>query len=240
MSAGKPVVGITTYLTPASWGDWHLDAALVPANYVEAVADAGAEPVLIPPFTSPDAVVQLVDGLVFSGGSDLDPELYGEDAHPETNGIVRARDDYELALMQAALACDVPVLAICRGSQVLNIALGGDLEQHLPDRVQSDVHKQTSGVFADHGVEVLPDTKLASIFDGEHTDVKSHHHQGFGRLGDGLREAARAPDGTVEALEDPARRFTVGVLWHPEAGEDRKLFEALVEEAAAFRAERAR
>jgi putative glutamine amidotransferase len=120
---------------------------------------------------------------------------------------------------------------------VLNVALGGDLEQHVPDRVQSDVHKETPGVFADHDVAVLPDTTLSSII-GERTEVKSHHHQGYGELGSGLREAARAPDGTVEALEDPTRRFTVGVLWHPEEGEDLALFEALVREANEYRAMR--
>jgi len=137
--------------------------------------------------------------------------------------------------MQAALARDVPLLAICRGSQVLNVALGGDLEQHVPDRVGTNVHKETPGVFADHDVAVLPGTRLASIL-GERTDVKSHHHQGYGELGSGLREAARASDGTVEALEDPTRRFTLGVLWHPEEGEDLALFEALVREADEYRA----
>jgi putative glutamine amidotransferase len=233
----KPVIGITTYLTPAAWGAWELDAALVPASYVRAVARAGGAPLLVPPGASYEETLDSVDGLIFSGGSDLDPELYGEQAHPETNGWVRERDDFELGLMQAALARDMPLLAICRGSQVLNVALGGDLEQHVPDRVQSDVHKETPGVFADHDVAVLPDTKLSSII-GERTDVKSHHHQGYGELGSGLREAARAPDGTVEALEDPTRRFTVGVLWHPEEGEDLALFEALVREANEYRATR--
>src|SRR5581483_4852745 len=116
---------------------------------------------------------------------------------------------------------------------VLNVARGGDLEQHVPDRVGTDVHKQVPGIFADHDVEVVGGTRLASLL-GERHDVKSHHHQGFGEVGDGLRVAAYAPDGTVEALEDPSRQFTVGVLWHPEAGEDRALFAALVAEAAAF------
>jgi gamma-glutamyl-gamma-aminobutyrate hydrolase PuuD len=233
----KPVIGITTYLTSAAWGAWELDAALVPASYVRAVARAGGAPLLVPPGASYEETLDAVDGLIFSGGSDLDPELYGEQAHPETNGWVRERDDFELGLMEAALARDVPLLAICRGSQVLNVALGGDLEQHVPDRVQSDVHKETPGVFADHDVAVLPDTTLSSII-GERTEVKSHHHQGYGELGSGLREAARAPDGTVEALEDPTRRFTVGVLWHPEEGEDLALFEALVREAIEYRAMR--
>ncbi|HEX4678534.1 MAG TPA: gamma-glutamyl-gamma-aminobutyrate hydrolase family protein [Gaiellaceae bacterium] len=231
---GKPIIGITTYLTPAAWGAWELDAALVPASYVRAVVRAGGAPLLVPPGASYEETLDSVDGLIFSGGSDLDPELYGEQPHPETNGWVRERDDFELGLMQAALARDVPLLAICRGSQVLNVALGGDLEQHVPDRVQTDVHKETPGVFADHDVAVLQGTTLASIL-GDRAEVKSHHHQGYGELGSGLREAARAPDGTVEALEDTTRRFTVGVLWHPEEGEDLALFEALLREAREHR-----
>jgi gamma-glutamyl-gamma-aminobutyrate hydrolase PuuD len=231
---GKPVIGITTYLTPAAWGAWELDAALVPASYVRAVVRAGGAPLLVPPGASYDETLDSVDGLIFSGGSDLDPDLYGERPHPETNGWVRERDDFELGLMRKALTRDVPLLAICRGSQVLNVALGGDLEQHVPDRVQTNLHKETPGVFADHDVAVLPGTTLESLL-GARAEVKSHHHQGYGELGSGLRAAARAPDGTVEALEDPARRFTVGVLWHPEEGEDPALFEALVREAGEYR-----
>lgn len=234
-SASRPLVGITTYVTPARWSYWDLEAALVPVVYVRAVERAGGRPLLVPP--SQEGVqetLDALDGLIFSGGSDLDPELYGQEHHPETFGVVAARDRAELALLEAALARDMPLLAICRGSQVLNVALGGDLEQHVPDRVQTNVHKETPGVFADHDVAVLPGTKLATIL-GDHTDVKSHHHQGYGELGSGLREAARAPDGTVEALEDPARRFTLGVLWHPEEGEELALFEALVHEAAEYR-----
>ena len=227
---GRPVIGITTYLTRAAWGAWELEAALVPAAYVRAVTRAGGVPLLVPPGAAVEETLDAVDGLIFSGGSDLDPDLYGADAHDETGGIVRERDEFELALMQAALARDLPVLAICRGSQVLNVALGGVLEQHVPDRVGTDVHKETAGVFAEHDVELVPETQLASIL-GDRHDVKSHHHQGFGELGRGLREAARAPDGTVEAVEDPAKSFTLGVLWHPEEGEDLALFEALVEAA---------
>jgi len=234
---GKPVIGITTYLVPAAWGAWHMEAALVPADYVRAVRAAGGAPVLVPPGSSLAETLDLVDGLVFSGGSDLDPELYSAEAHPETNGVFRERDDFELELMRAALERDLPMLAICRGSQVLNVALGGDLEQHVPDRVGTELHREVPGVFSEHDVAVVGGTRLASIL-GDRHDVKSHHHQGFGSLGTGLREAARAPDGTLEALEDPSRRFTLGVLWHPEAGEDRALFEALVAEAAAYRASR--
>jgi putative glutamine amidotransferase len=236
---GKPVVGITTYLVPASWGAWNEEAALLPADYVRGVVRAGGAPILVPPGADLEATLDVVDGLVFSGGSDLDPELYSASPHPETGGVVRERDDFELSLMRLALERDVPMLAICRGSQVLNVALGGDLEQHVPDRVGTNVHKEVNGVFAEHDVEVLDGTRLASVL-GDRADVKSHHHQGFGALGSGLREAARAPDGTVEALEDPSRQFTVGVLWHPEAGEDLALFEALVAEASAYRAAKSR
>ncbi|HET7647788.1 MAG TPA: gamma-glutamyl-gamma-aminobutyrate hydrolase family protein [Gaiellaceae bacterium] len=228
-----PVIGITTYLVPAAWGAWNMEAALVPADYVRAVVAAGGAPLLVPPGAPLDETLDVVDGLIFSGGSDLDPKLYEAEPHAETVGWFRERDDFELALMHAALERDVPVLAICRGSQVLNVALGGDLEQHVPDRVGTELHREVPGVFSEHDVEVLAGTRLGSIL-GDRHDVKSHHHQGFGRLGSGLREAARAPDGTLEALEDPGRRFTLGVLWHPEAGEDRALFEALVAEAAAY------
>ncbi len=231
----RAVIGITTYLTPAAWGVWELEAALVPASYVRSVERAGGVPLLVPAAADPEEVVSRVDGLVFSGGSDLDPELYDAAAHPETAGIVRERDEAELRLMRVALERDLPLLAICRGSQVLNVALGGDLEQHVPDRVGSEAHRETPGVFADHDVAIDPGTHLGAILGGHHA-VKSHHHQGFGRLGAGLRESARAPDGTLEGVEDPARTFALGVLWHPEEETDVALFEALVAEAATYRA----
>jgi len=234
----RPVIGITAYAEEARWGVWEAPAALIPLAYVSAVERAGGRPLLVPP--SDDGIEEtlaVLDGLLFSGGSDLDPKTYGAEAHPETNGVRAERDEAELALLEAALARDMPVLAVCRGSQVLNVALGGDLVQHLPEVVGDERHKHTPGVFADHDVEVLPGTKLQALV-GDHAPVKSHHHQGYGRLGDGLREAARAEDGTVEAIEDPERRFALGVLWHPEAGEDAALFEALVAEARRYRAER--
>jgi gamma-glutamyl-gamma-aminobutyrate hydrolase PuuD len=222
------------------WGAWDLPTALVPLNYVEAVERAGGRPLLVPPSaTGIDETLDALDGLIFSGGSDLDPDTYGAEAHPETDGVRAERDAAELVLLRAALERDLPVLAICRGSQVLNVARGGDLVQHLPDVVGDEKHKHTPGSFADHDVDVDPDTRLGGIL-GARAPVKSHHHQGFGRLGEGLRESARAEDGTVEALEDPSKRFAVGVLWHPEAGEDAALFEELVREAAAYRGERSR
>ena len=234
----RPVVGITTYVTPAKWGSWEQDAALVPTQYVDAVERAGGRALLVPPSSEGiEETLDAVDGLIFSGGSDLDPGTYEQEAHPETVGVVPERDDAELALLSAALERDLPVLAICRGSQILNVALGGDLVQHLPEVVGDEKHKHTPGVFADHDIEVVPETRIGRLL-GDRAPVKSHHHQGFGRLGEGLVEAARADDGTLEAVEDPSRRFTLGVLWHPEAGEDLKLFEELVREAAAYRASR--
>ena len=147
---------------------------------------------------------------------------------------MRNRDTAELALLEAALERDMPVLAICRGSQVLNVARGGDLVQHLPDVVGDEKHKHTPGTFADHDVSVEDGSRLASVL-GERAPVKSHHHQGFGKVGEGLRVVAHADDGTIEAVEDPTRRFALGVLWHPEAGEDARLFEELVREAKLYR-----
>lgn len=231
----KPLIGITTYVVPAMHGDWEEESALVPVDYVRAVEHAGGRPLLVPPSTDGvEETLDALDGIIFSGGGDLDPSLYGQDRHTETDGIVEERDRGELALLEAALARDMPVLAVCRGSQLLNIGLGGDLVQHLPDEVGHDRHKHTPGQYADHGVTLEPETRLGSLL-GEHAPVKSHHHQGFGKIGSGLREAAHADDGSVEALEDPSRRFAIGVLWHPEAGEDMRLFQELITEAERYR-----
>jgi len=234
----RPLVGITSYAEDARWGVWEGPAALIPLAYVRAIEEAGGRPLLVPPSAEGvEETLDALDGLLLSGGADVDPDAYGAQAHPETNGTRPERDAAELALLEAALARDMPVLAVCRGSQVLNVALGGDLVQHLPEIVGHEGHKETPGVFADHDVEILPDTRLHEVI-GTHAPVKSHHHQGYGRLGHGLREAARADDGTIEAIEDPARRFALGVLWHPEEGEDAALFRALVEEARRYREER--
>ena len=235
----RPLIGITSYAEPGvRWGAWELPAALIPLAYVEAVERAGGRALLVPPsLEGVEETLGALDGLLFSGGSDLDPDLYGADAHPETNGVRRERDRAELALLEAAFARDMPVLAVCRGSQVLNVARGGNLVQHLPEVVGDEKHKHTPGEFADHDVDLKEGTRLQRLL-GDRAPVKSHHHQGYGAIGEGLVESAWAEDGTVEALEDPSRRFALGVLWHPEAGEDFALFEALVEEAARYREER--
>jgi putative glutamine amidotransferase len=234
----RPVIGITSYAEEGvRWGVWELPAALIPLAYVQAVERAGGRPLLVPPSSEGvDETLDALDGLLLSGGSDLDPALYDAEAHPETNGIRPERDRAELALLEAALARDMPVLAVCRGSQVLNVARGGDLVQHLPEVVGDEKHKHTPGTFADHDIDLKAGTRLQGLL-GDRAPVKSHHHQGYGSIGEGLVESAWAEDGTVEALEDPERRFALGVLWHPEAGEDFALFQALVDEARSYREE---
>ena len=234
----RPIIGITSYAEEARWGVWELPAALIPLSYVRAVEKAGGRALLVPPCAEGiEETLDALDGLILSGGADLDPESYGAEAHPETNGTRPERDSAELALLEDALARDMPVLAICRGSQVLNVARGGDLVQHPPEAVRHEDHRQVPGTFSEHAVTVKEGSRLASIV-GVRPDVPSHHHQGVGRLGEGLVETAWAEDGTIEGAEDPSRRFAVGVQWHPEAGRDGALFADLVEEARRYRAER--
>jgi putative glutamine amidotransferase len=236
----KPLVGVTAYVEQARFGAWDVPAALIPLSYVQAIERAGGRALVIPPTEEGvEETLDALDGLLLSGGSDLDPSLYGADAHAETRHVRPERDRAELALLRGALARDLPVLAVCRGSQVLNVARGGDLVQHLPEAVGNEAHRETAGVFSEHGVKVDPDSRLGGIV-GDSVEVKSHHHQGYGELGEGLRVVARADDGTIEAVEDPERRFAVGVLWHPEEGEDAALFEALVAEARDYRVNRKR
>jgi putative glutamine amidotransferase len=233
--SARPVVGITSYAQDARWGVWDLPAALVPLGYVDAIERAGGRAVVIPPAEEDiEQTLDLLDGIVFSGGADVDPARYGADAHPETDDPQTRRDAGELALLQAALARDMPTLAICRGFQLLNVARGGDLVQHLPDELGHEEHRRVPGEFAVHPVEVKGGSRLAAIM-GAGSDVTSHHHQGLGRVGEGLVECAWAADGTLEAVEDPTLRFAVGVQWHPEAGEDAALLEALVEQAREYR-----
>jgi putative glutamine amidotransferase len=233
----KPLIGITSYAETIRWGVWEEEAALIPLSYVSAVEHAGGRPLIIPP--SEDGLEETLDalhGLILSGGGDLDPGLYGAAAHPETDTPSPGRDRAELRMLQSALQRDMPVLAVCRGSQLLNVARGGDLVQHLPDQLGHERHKHEPGTFSDHDVRLDPASRVGTLL-GEHAPVKSHHHQGYGKLGEGLREAGWADDGTVEALEDASKRFAIGVLWHPEEGEDYALFRGLVEEANRYRGE---
>ena len=221
-------------------GRAELPSALVPYMYVEAIERAGGRALLVPPERRGRSTRRSTRSTASSSpaASDLDPATYGKDAHPETTGTRPERDAGELALLTAALERDMPVLAVCRGSQVLNVARGGDLVQHLPDVVGDERHKHTPGVFADHDVArragVAP-RRRCSASARRSSRITTRASAASAR---GCARSAWADDGTVEALEDPSKRFAVGVLWHPEAGEDRALFEALVEEARAYREER--
>ncbi|MET0938091.1 MAG: gamma-glutamyl-gamma-aminobutyrate hydrolase family protein [Gaiellaceae bacterium] len=235
----RPLIGITSYAEEIRWGVWTEDAALVPLAYVRAVEHAGGRPLVVPPSEDGlDETLDALDGVIFSGGGDLDPELYGAEPHDATDEPRIKRDVAELLLLEAALDRDMPVLAICRGSQLLNVARGGDLVQHLPETVGHEQHRHDPGSFSDHEVKVASGSRLGGLL-GDRAPVKSHHHQGYGRIGSGLREVAWAEDGVVEGLEDADKRFALGVLWHPEEGEGLALFQGLVDEARRYRQERA-
>ena len=232
----RPVIGICTYLDTVSWGVWVDRAAMVPAGYVGAVQRAGGVAVLLPPdraaIEDPDAVLDLLDALILAGGVDVAPSSYGAEAHPLTDDPNEERDAFELALARRAFERDIPVLGICRGMQVLNVAAGGTLHQHLPDVVGHEDHRHTPGRFNDHDVR-LAEGSLAARATGEHLHAtKSHHHQGVDALGDGFVVTGwSAIDDLPEAIERPGRRFALGVQWHPEVDETSRLIAALVEEA---------
>jgi putative glutamine amidotransferase len=226
----RPIVGVTTYVEPASWGPWHdTRAALLPYDYVEAVTAAGGRAVLLPPDPLDADVLTALDALVLAGGADLSPSLYGAAAEPLTDPRPD-RDAGELALAEAALAADLPVLGVCRGMQLLVVAAGGRLHQHLPDVVGHDKHRPAPGVFGDHGVRFAAGSRIAALM-GADVEVNSYHHQGVADPGR-LTVTGRADDGVVEAVEDPARRFVLGIQWHPETARDVRLFAALTGAAA--------
>ncbi len=226
------MVGITSYVEQARWGVWDLPAVVLPFRYIERVESAGGRAVVLPPTAAADdAVLDRIDAVVFAGGADLDPQLYGEQAHPETTGLRPERDAAELPLMRSAVDRDLPLLGICRGMQLLSVVCGGSLAQHLPDVVGHDGHRPSLGVYGLHDVRLEPGSKVHGIL-GDRVSVPSYHHQGLDSAGS-LTVTGYADDETAEAVEHPDRRFALGVLWHPEAGDDLRLFEALV--AAARR-----
>ncbi|NGO87223.1 gamma-glutamyl-gamma-aminobutyrate hydrolase family protein [Streptomyces sp. 196(2019)] len=231
----RPVIGISTYQDPARWGVWEMPAVLLPAAYPRLVRAAGGLAVLLPPDGAEDAAreaVAAVDGVVIAGGADVEPVRYGADPDPRTGPPARERDAWELALIRAAIGQGVPLLGICRGMQLLNVALGGTLHQHL------DGHTGGHAVFGGHPVDPVPGTAYAAAVP-EQTTVPASHHQAVDRLGTGLIASAHAPDGTVEALELPDRESLVlGVQWHPEMGEDLRVMAALVDAAGRRRRER--
>jgi putative glutamine amidotransferase len=234
-----PNIGVTCNLETVRYGGlWTEPAAMVPLTYVRAVARAGGRPLLIAPtptdLADPGELLDMLDGVLVTGGSDLDPRAYGDEPHPQTEATSAERDAFELLLVRAAAERDLPCLGICRGMQVVNVAYGGALEQHLPDRLDHDIHRGQDGAFADHQVEVEPGSLAALAVDAARVAVKSYHHQGVARVGEGLRVTAHAEgDGTVEAVEDARRRFMLGVLWHPEEDEADRLIGAFVRECAA-------
>jgi putative glutamine amidotransferase len=231
----RPVVGIATAVERAAWTIWDEPATLLTRKYSDEVRNAGGLAFLLPPddVADPGETLDRIDALVLAGGADIDPGSYGTEADPETYGTDPRRDGVEIALARAALDRDMPFLGICRGMQLLNVAFGGTLIQHLPNVIGSERHRPGPGVFGDHDVELAPGSLAARAGGGERVSVKSHHHQGVGKLGDGLSVTGHCPDDDViEAIEHPGREFALGVLWHPEEAEPQVLG-ALVEAARA-------
>lgn len=246
MTHRRPRVGLTTYYKEAAWGAWRRPAALTPAGYVEAVVRCGGTPLLLPPVGTDVSVLEVLDALVVIGGSDVEPERYGQQRHP-ASAPEPYRDDHEFALTLAALDLSLPLLAICRGAQVLNVALGGDLHQHLPevvpglareitdpphqgvDTLTPTAYQPSPGVFGEVSVRTEPGSRLAAAV-GEHLDIPCYHHQGVDQVAPGLVVTGRSPDGIVQALEPLTPGWALGVQFHPEesrAGD--ALFSALLD-----------
>ena len=232
-----PLIGLTTYREPARWGVWDQSADLLPSTYAAAVESVGGVPVLLPPTVPYDesaaSVVARLDGLVISGGADVDPALYAEDAHP-TTGVPRTdRDAWELALLAAAAERDLPTLGVCRGMQVMAVSTGGSLEQHVPDVLGATTHDPGGDGFGTVEVSVSEHSRLAAALSWRpRHSVHCHHHQAV-REHPGFEAVAWAADGMLEAIEGPGERFLIGVQWHPEVVDDAGLFRALVEAARA-------
>ncbi len=233
----RPTVGITAATEEISYGPWRdVPAIMSPASYARAVQRAGGRPVILLPdpedAEDPSELLDLVDALIFTGGAgDIDPALYGHEPHPETGPIQHERDAYELALAVAAIGREKLLLGICRGMQILNVAYGGTVEQHVPEAVGHEKHSHDLGVFTDHEVRLQPDSLAARATGSERTPVKSHHHQGIKAVGEGLRATGWSTlDDIVEAVEDPERKFVLGVLWHPEEDEKSRVIKTLVTE----------
>jgi putative glutamine amidotransferase len=225
----KPLIGVSTYLEQSTrWGVWEMPAALLPAAYPRFIRAGGGLAAMLPPDEPANAaaVVARLDGLIVAGGPDVEPVRYGARPHPRTGPPARERDAWELALVEAALAAGIPLLGICRGMQLLNVALGGTLVQHV------DGHTGSVGVFGEHGVKPVPGTRYGDIVP-EQTAVPSYHHQAVDELGTGLVASAYAEDGVVEAVELPGDPWVLGVQWHPEMGTDSRLSEALTRAAGA-------
>jgi putative glutamine amidotransferase len=234
----SPLIGISCYALQARWGTWDDQAVLLPRRYADKVAKAGGLPVLLPPVPAIPEVVARLDGLVLSGGSDIDPARYHSPQDEATGPVYPERDSAELALCAAALDRGLPLLGICRGLQVINVTLGGTLHQHLPDVVGHDGHSPQESGYGRHDVRIAPESRLASILGRTTAAVPTHHHQAADQLGAGLVATARTDDGVIEAFEYAApadEAFMIAVQWHPEAGDDPSLFAGLVAAASRLR-----
>jgi putative glutamine amidotransferase len=239
------VLGLTTYLQQAQTGIWDVRASFLPAIYIDGVNLAGGIAALLPPQPVDAEIASRVldglDGLIITGGRDVDPAVYGQQPHPATDEATadnRQRDAFEFALVDGAIRRGMPVLGICRGAQVINVALGGTLHQHLPDVIGHTHHQQGNAVFSTSAVRTVPGTRLASLI-GESSDAQCYHHQAIDRLGDRLIVSAQDSDGVIEAVEIPSENFVLAVQWHPEERlDDLRLFAAVVEAAAAYATEK--
>ncbi|WP_049561204.1 gamma-glutamyl-gamma-aminobutyrate hydrolase family protein [Nonomuraea sp. SBT364] len=224
----RPVIGVTCYVEPARFTVWETTAALLPYSYVEQVVRAAGQPVVLPPAGAPAGLVPRLDGLVIAGGGDIAPGRYGERPGGRTGYVREFRDDAEFALLSAALEAGLPFLGVCRGLQVLNVALGGTLHQHLPDVAGHDGHSPAPGTFGHLPIRPVAGSRVAKALGDLPVTVPHYHHQAVDRLAPGLSVTATADDGTVEAVELDSHPFAVAVQWHPEAAEGCELFEALV------------
>ena len=232
----RPIVGLTCYVEPASWGAWNTRAALIHTAYVDCLTETGARVVLLPP-NDGDEVLDRLDGLVIAGGADIDPAHYGHEPHPTTDVPRADRDASELALYRGARQRGMPVLGICRGLQVMAVAEGGHLHQHLPDVVGDLRHRDAPGTFSEHGATFTPGSLAARVIGRTDTTVNSSHHQAVADAG-ALTVSGWADDNTVEAAEDPNAPFVLGVQWHPEHGVDdinRRIFAAFADAAREYR-----
>lgn len=241
-SSHRPVVGLTTYRQQARSGVWDVHASFLPGVYLDGVTSAGGIAILLPPQPVDNKtaarVIDGLDALVITGGADIDPARYGHNPHPETGAPAFDRDAWEFALLEAALQRGMPVLGICRGAQVINVALGGTLHQHLPDIVGHTGHQQAPAVFSTSTVTVVEGTRLAALV-GESTEAQCYHHQSIDTLGEGLLVSGVDADGVIEAVEMPDRDFVLAVQWHPEQTlDDIRLFAGVVDAARHYRREK--
>lgn len=240
-AATAPLIGITSYLEQAQTGVWDVPASFLPQVYLNAVTDVGGIAIVLPPQpTNPEiarGIIDGLDGLILSGGADVDPARYGQQPHERTGAPRTDRDAFEAALVEAAIEARLPLLGICRGAQVLNVELGGSLVQHLPDVVGNDSYQLGAGEFSEIDVEVDSGSRIADVL-GDDRTARAHlyHHQAIDSVGEGLTVTSRTADGVIESIELPSLPFGVAVQWHPEENTaDRRLFQGLVEAAKTYR-----